>query len=101
MEADHVRKGGAEVKPYSEMTLAEIEEHLGCQPGLPMSDDDSAPEWLAFRRGEKAGIEVAVPKFITDVFGERCAGFDPFCHCCVAWREWDDYRALLNQEQSR
>lgn len=26
---------------------------------------------------------------ITEAFGERCADYEPDCHCCRAWRQYD------------
>jgi len=35
-----------------------------------------------------------VAKAITEVFGERCPDFEPECHCCKAWAEFDRITTL-------
>ena len=35
-----------------------------------------------------------VAEAITEAFGERCPDFEPECHCCKAWAEFDRITTL-------
>lgn len=89
------------VKPYSEMTLAELE-----AAELASSTADTVPAgvwyWLAYRRGEKAGIERA--SYVAVSAAHECPEEGDVYEACrdEACRDIATaIRALLNQEPSR
>lgn len=37
--------------------------------------------------------EDLIAEAITEAFGERCPDFDPDCHCCKVWAQYDALKA--------
>lgn len=44
--------------------------------------------------------ENLIAEALTGQFGERCPDFEPECHTCKAWRQYDDLRKELAEARA-